>query len=62
MIPMYGAWDNVDDLGIEWNREDGIIPETVVLKTNLQSDGRNIKIIRNKSSIDFESIRHELEG
>ena len=62
VIPMYGAWDNVDDLEAEWNKEDSIIPETVVLKANLQSDGRNIKIIRNKSSIDFESIRHELEG
>lgn len=62
VIPMYGAWDNVDDLEAEWDKEDSIIPETVVLKANLQSDGRNIKIIRNKSSIDFDRIRHELKG
>lgn len=62
VIPMYGAWDNVADLETEWNRVDSLIPETVVLKANLQSDGRNIKIVRNKSITDFNSIKQELEG
>lgn len=59
-IPMYGAWDNVDALEAEWNRMGGAFPEEFVLKANLQSDGRNIKIIRNKSKIDFKSIKAEL--
>lgn len=59
---MYGAWDNVADLETEWNRMGGVIPESVVLKSNLQSDGRNIKIIQNKSQIDFSSIKDELES
>ena len=62
VIPMYGAWDNVSDLEKEWNRADSLIPETVVLKANLQSDGRNIKVVREKSKTDFNTIKLELKG
>ena len=62
-IPMYGAWSNVQSLEKEWFKQDrGALPETFVLKANLQSDGRNIKIIRKKSEIDFNSIKAELES
>ena len=59
-IPMFGAWDNIEDFEKAWFAKDSVIPEEFVLKANLQSDGRNIKIIHNKSSVDFLSLKKEI--
>lgn len=56
-IPCYGAWTTVKDLEAAWND----LPEEFVLKANLQSDGRNIKIIHHKSDVDFKKIKPELK-
>lgn len=60
VIPMYGAWDSIDELEKEWNKDDSVLPEEFVLKSNLQSDGRCIKIIHKKSENTFSEIRDEL--
>lgn len=57
-IPLYGVWYNVNDLEKSWSS----LPEKFVLKANLQSDGRNIKIIHNKSSINFKKIKSQLKA
>ena len=57
-IPMFGAWTNVDDLEKDWDK----LPEEFVLKANLQSDGRNIKIIHKKSEINFKKLKRELKA
>ena len=57
-IPLYGAWTSVDDLEKDWSK----LPEEFVLKANLQSDGRNIMIIHNKSSFDFNKIKRKLNA
>lgn len=57
-IPVYGSWTSVDDLEKDWDS----LPEEFVLKANLQSDGRNIKIIHKKSEIKFTSIKKHLEA
>lgn len=55
-IPIYGAWTSVDDLENDWSK----LPEEFVLKANLQSDGRNIKIIHSKSRVNFIQLKKTL--
>lgn len=62
VIPMYGAWDNIDDLEKEWFSENSVIPEEFVLKQNLQSMGRCIKFIHHKSEVDFAELKKEIAG
>lgn len=52
-IPCYGAWTSADDLLKDWDT----LPEEFVLKANLQSDGRNIKIIHKKSAVSLSDIK-----
>lgn len=56
-IPLYGAWDNIGDFEMAWND----LPQEFVLKANLQSDGRCIKIIHNKSEVNFLELKQELQ-
>lgn len=60
VIPMIGAWDNVEDFEKEWFKEDSIIPEEFVLKSNLQGNGLCIKIIHKKSETNFDDIKDEI--
>lgn len=57
-IPVYGAWTNVNDLESNWDS----LPSEFVLKANLQSDGRNIKIVRDKASVNFKKIKNKLHS
>lgn len=57
-IPLLGSWTTVEDIEKDWDR----LPEEFVLKANLQSDGRNIMIIHNKSDIKFRKIRSRLKS
>ena len=57
-IPVYNSWTRVDDLEKDWHS----LPEEFVLKANLQSDGRNIKIIHKKSDIIFSKIKNTLKA
>lgn len=54
-VPMYGAWKNVKD--INWNK----LPNSFVLKSNCCSDGKYIKIIKNKDEIDIKTLKKELK-
>ena len=56
-IPCFGAWDSIASLKKAW----ADLPETFILKSTLQSDGRNIKVIKNKSQIDFADLSRELK-
>lgn len=51
-IPLYGAWENVEDFRKDWDK----LPEDFCLKATLMSDGKNIKMIHNKSSIDVNQL------
>ena len=57
-IPLYGAWTSIDQLEKDWDS----LPEEICLKSTLQSDGRCIKRIKNRSEISFESIKKELKS
>lgn len=52
-IPMYGSWDSIESFENDWD----VLPNEFCLKANLQSDGRNIKIIHNKKDIDFSMLK-----
>lgn len=60
VIPMFGAWDNIEDFEKEWFSENSVIPEEFVLKQNLQSMGRCIKIIHHKSEVNFPELKKEI--
>ena len=57
-IPVLGCWTSVTELEKAWPS----LPEEFVLKANLQSDGRNIMIIRKKSEVKFDRIRNTLKA
>ena len=54
-IPLIGAWTSVED--IPWDD----LPDTFVLKSNAQSDGNCIKIIKNKADHDWNILKKELK-
>ena len=56
-IPLYGYWTSVKDLEKDWNK----LPEEFCLKSTISSEGLNIKIIHNKSSVDFLKLKKELK-
>lgn len=55
-IPMFGAWDSLEGLEKAWDS----LPKCFVLKSTLQSDGRFIKVIRDKDTCDFNELKVEL--
>lgn len=57
-IPCFGCWSNIKDLERDW----ASLPNEFVLKANLQSNSLNIKIIHDKSKINFKSIKDELKS
>lgn len=61
VIPLYGSWETIEDLEREWYREDSVLPQEFCLKSNLQSDGRCIKIIHDKSNVEFRRLKQELK-
>ena len=56
-IPLLGAWTDINQLEKDWNS----LPEEFCLKSTLQSDGKCIKFIHDKSSIQFDTIKEELK-
>ncbi|MBR5989798.1 MAG: hypothetical protein IK003_09780 [Prevotella sp.] len=55
-IPLIGAWESVDELRRDWDK----LPEVFCLKSTVQSDGKFIKFIHNKSSLDIEKLAKEI--
>lgn len=55
-VPFLGAWNNVDDIDFDK------LPNQFVLKCNAQSDGKFIKIVKNKKELDIEALRKEMKN
>lgn len=55
-IPMYAAWTSVEDMRNGWDA----LPEKFCLKSNLQSDGKYIKVIE-KSKTNLDELCKETE-
>lgn len=55
-IPLIGAWESIEDLQNDWDQ----LPEVFCLKSTVQSDGKFIKFIHNKSSVDFKKLTKEI--
>lgn len=58
VVPPYGAWTSVKDFARDFDK----LPTSFVLKSTLQSDGKNIKIIKNKELIDKKQLFKELKS
>lgn len=56
-IPCFGVWTNFRDLERDWIN----LPEEFVLKANLSSDGRGVKVIHKKSETDFKAIKKDFK-
>ncbi|MCD7844637.1 MAG: hypothetical protein LUG57_02040 [Oscillospiraceae bacterium] len=56
-IPILGAYSCISELKLGWNS----LPETFILKSTLQSDGKNIKVIKKKSTVNFSNLEKELK-
>lgn len=55
-IPLLGVWDNIESFKKDWES----LPEEFCLKSTLQSDGKYIKMIHQKSNIDLKKLCKEL--
>lgn len=55
-VPLLGVWDNVDDIDFDK------LPNQFVLKCNAQSDGKFIKIIRNKEVLNIDTLKTEMRN
>lgn len=55
-IPLYGAWETIDELRNAWDS----LPNEFVLKSTLQGDGKCIKIIRDKLSVNLDELAAEV--
>ncbi len=56
-IPLYGAWETINALRADWDR----LPNELVLKSTLQSDGKFIKVIHDRASVNFDELAKELK-
>ena len=54
-VPLIGAWDSVDDIDFDK------LPDKFVLKSNAQSDGKFIKIVKNKAELDIKKLKCEMQ-
>lgn len=55
--PLFGYWTSVKDLKKDWDK----LPEEFCLKSTISSEAMNIKMIHNKSSVNFAKLRKELK-
>ena len=56
-IPLYGAWDNIK----AFRKAYAALPEQFVLKSTIQGDGKFVKIIRDKRSVDYAELEQLME-
>lgn len=56
VIEMYGHWDNMSDFKKNWET----LPDSFVLKSNIQGSGHCIKIIKDKSKVDCHELFEEV--
>lgn len=57
-IPIFGVWDNIGDLMRDWDS----LPEELVLKSTVQSDGNFIKLIHHRSAVNKAALRKECKA
>ena len=55
LVPLYGKWDSVED--IEWD----ILPQSFVLKSNNGGSANAVKIVKDKASLDMETIKAQMQ-
>ena len=54
-VPLIGAWTSIGGLKRDWKN----LPEEFCLKSTVQSEGKWIEFIHNKSAIDFNAKKQE---
>ena len=50
-VPLYGVWEKESEIDFD------ALPDTFVLKSTVQSDGKHIVVIRDKSLLDYDKLR-----
>ena len=55
VVPLYGAWTNVEDMLRDWDK----LPKSFCLKSTVKSDSQFIKIVQDKSSVDLKALAQE---
>lgn len=51
VVPMYGEWEHENHIDFDK------LPKQFVLKSNVQSDGRHIIVVRDKSKLDIDKLK-----
>ena len=55
-IPLIASWKSVQEFEESWKD----LPQEFCLKSNLSSDGKNIRIIHDKSNVNFHELKKEV--
>lgn len=55
-LPLYGAWDDEADIDFD------ALPDKFVLKSNVQSEGKHIIVVRDKSKLNIDKLRTVLSS
>ena len=55
-VPLLGVWDDVNDIDFDK------LPEQIVFKNRVSGGAQGVKIVRNKSKIDLERLKYELNS
>lgn len=50
-VPMYGEWEHENHIDFDK------LPDNFVLKSNVQSDGRHIIVVKDKSKLDMDKLK-----
>ncbi len=55
-VPLYGVWDNENHIDFD------ALPNSFVLKSTIQSDGRHIIVVKDKSALDMDKLKTVLSS
>lgn len=55
-VPLYGVWENENSIDFD------ALPNTFVLKSTIQSDGRHIIVVKDKKQLDFDKLKTVLSS
>ena len=50
-VPLYGEWESENQIDFD------LLPDQFVLKSNVQSDGRHIIVVKNKAELDIDRLK-----
>lgn len=58
IVPMYGVWEDVNDLLSDWSN----LPNEFVIKSNLMANNKGVMIVHNKEAVNLKLLKKTLRN